>query len=84
MPYYVVQITDAEIGILAPMVANAEDENDACDIVKYITDDDAKIEARPIRDDVAIAAFGALPEGAAMMCRNWIWDQETAEVILKF
>ena len=77
MAYFVVKITENGSGkVRSPMVANADNDSNACEIVKYLANGRDTIAAREIREDVALACFGAIPSGGALTCWNWIWEDD--------
>ncbi len=82
MPYYMVKITVRDTGLIRqPILAHADSDNDARDLVKYLCDAGDRIEAKEIRDDVAIAAYGAIPKNRAMICRSWSWMSDEGFLI---
>ena len=73
MPFYMVKVSDAGGWLMPPVVARARSEDAALELVKAMFPDDCKVEARGIRPDVMRAAFGNVPDGAAVMRHDWKW-----------
>ncbi len=80
MPHYVVKVIQKDGWLRLPVVANFPDENAAVEAVRLMVDDDDQIEIKGIRSDVMTAAFGDIPEGAAVFRSDWTWRGENDDV----
>ena len=78
MPYFVVKITTRDGDIRQPIVANSKNHEDACELVKYLTDNRDKIQAKPLRLDYEEArkVFGEIPLNRGVICWNWTWADD--------
>jgi hypothetical protein len=80
-----VKITTREGDIRQPIVANSNSDEDACELVKYLTDTGDKIEAEAIRlnPDEARTQFGDIQLNHASICWDWTWKGEGDEFEIK-
>jgi hypothetical protein len=78
MPHFMVKITTREGDIRQPIVANSNSDEDACELVKYLTDTGDKIEAEAVRlnPDEARKQFGDIQLNHASICWDWAWKGE--------
>ena len=76
MPHYIIKAVDRDGWLRVPIVANFPSEQEALDAVKLAVGDDCAVEVRGQRDDVMKAAFGDVPEGAAIFRADWTWRGE--------
>lgn len=73
MPQFLVKVTDEHGWISPPFIAHTDTEEEAADAVRLVVGDHSKIEARGIRPDVMIAAFGEVAKGAVVCRPDWTW-----------
>lgn len=73
MGYYILKVVDQHGWLRPPVIANFPSESEAVDAVKRIVEDSCTVEIRGQRDDVMKAAFGDIPEGAAIFRADWTW-----------
>lgn len=76
MPFYVLKVTQPHGWLRLPVIANFPTEDEAIAAVKLMVDDEDVVEVKGIRDDVMKAAFGDIPQGAAVFRSDWCWKGE--------
>jgi hypothetical protein len=72
---FLVKVTQCNGNLMSPITAFCKDAKTAEHLVRNVpfVDDDAKIEAREIRDPILKKAFGVQADDTVAVRVDWIW-----------